>query len=159
MESVSPVITREYPQAPVVGVGAVIFDQQHVLLVRRAQEPLRGQWALPGGAVELGETLEDAIVREVREETGLTIRPLGIVKTFERIDRQPDGRVRFHYVLIDFVGELESPSAQAQPQAATDAAAAEWVPLRGLEHSTEFSVPSWTLEVIEQARHMEANLR
>lgn len=158
MPSSTPVIAREYPQAPIVGVGAVIFDRERVLLVRRGQEPLRGQWSLPGGAVELGETLQDAIAREVREETGLAIRPRGIVKTFERIDRQPDGRIRFHYVLIDYLCELENLSGQTQPQAATDVTEVQWVPLRDLAHSAEFPVPSWTLDVIVQARQMEATL-
>lgn len=155
MNPVAPAIAREYPVAPVAGVGAVVFDGERVLLVRRGQEPLCGQWALPGGAVELGETLEDAVVREVREETGLAVRPLSIVKTFERIDRQPDGRIRFHYVLIDFLCVLAQ-DALAEPQAATDAAAAQWVPLAQLEDVANFTIPEWTVDVIRQARQIAA---
>ena len=95
--------SREYPSRPVVGVGAVVVDRGRVLLVRRGNEPLKGHWSLPGGAVDVGETLRDAIRREVREETGVEIEPRAIVEVLDRISSDPDGRPRFHYVLIDFV--------------------------------------------------------
>jgi 8-oxo-dGTP diphosphatase len=98
-------VSREYPERPIVGVGAVIIVPPGggVVLVRRKFNPLAGQWSLPGGAVDLGETLEQAIVREVLEETGLTINVEGIVDVFDRVLLDPDGRVRYHYVLIDYV--------------------------------------------------------
>jgi ADP-ribose pyrophosphatase YjhB (NUDIX family) len=120
---------REYPDAPIAGVGAVIVrkgsrGEQQVLLVRRAHEPLKGQWSLPGGAVELGETLEEAICREVLEETGLVVQALDVVEAFDRISRDDAGRVRFHYVLIDFLcrvtGEADSVVC------ATDALEGRW---------------------------------
>jgi mutator protein MutT len=94
---------RTYPERPIVGVGAIVLDGDRVLLVKRAHEPLKGEWSVPGGAVEVGETLEDAVRREVREETGLDIEVGPIVDVLDRIQHDPQGRVRFHYVLVDFV--------------------------------------------------------
>ena len=114
---------REYPDRPIVGVGAVVIRDGHVLLVQRAQEPLSGKWTLPGGAVELGETLEEAVVRELREETGLEVRVLELIEAFERMARDDNDRLRYHYVLLDYLcvpvsGEL---------LAGSDVAAAAWV--------------------------------
>lgn len=94
---------REYPDRPVVGVGGVIIRDGAVLLVERGVEPLAGQWSLPGGGVELGETLEEAVVREMQEETGLTVQVVELVEAFERISRDPSGRPRYHYVLLDYL--------------------------------------------------------
>src|SRR3989337_337946 len=96
---------REYPERPMVGVGGVVIRDTRVLLVQRASEPLAGQWSLPGGAVELGETLEEAVVRELKEETGLTVRVVKLVEAFERIIRDDSGRPRYHYVLLDYLCE------------------------------------------------------
>ena len=93
---------RRYPERPIVGVGAIVLDGDRVLLVKRAHEPLKGEWSVPGGAVEVGETLEDAIRREVREETCLDIEVGPIVDVLDRIRHDPEGRVEFHYVLVDF---------------------------------------------------------
>jgi mutator protein MutT len=86
-----------------VGVGAVILDHGRVLLARRAHEPLKGEWSLPGGAVEVGETLAEALVREVREETGLEIRVGPVVEVIDRVQRAPDGRVEYHFVIVDYL--------------------------------------------------------
>ena len=94
------------PQHPVVGVGAVVFDGDRVLLVKRGKEPLRGRWLIPGGTVERGETLTDAIVREVQEETGLTVRAGEVVLVFDHIEREAGGAgagaVQYHYVIVDY---------------------------------------------------------
>jgi mutator protein MutT len=143
--------SREYPQAPVVGVGAIVIDDEdRILLVRRSHAPLLGQWSVPGGKVELGERLKDAVKREVREETGLSVVPLSILKALDRIETDDAGRVRFHYVLVDFLCRPES--ADAIPHAASDASDARWVPLAGLAQSKEFVLPAWTLEVVDLGR-------
>src|ERR1700683_2031445 len=91
---------RRYPKRPVLGVGALIFDRGKILLVERGKEPLKGYWSLPGGALETGETLEQGVIREVREETGLEVKPLKVLEIFERIIRDAQGAAESHYVLI-----------------------------------------------------------
>jgi len=93
---------RDFPSQPVVGVGAVILDGDRVLLVKRGHSPLKGEWSLPGGRVELGESLEEALVREVLEETGIQVVVGPIVEVFERIERIADGRVEYHFVIVDY---------------------------------------------------------
>jgi len=93
---------RTYPARPIVGVGAVILDGGRVVLVKRRHPPLKGEWSLPGGGVEIGETLEECVVREVREETGLDIEVGPVVEVFDRIDRTADGRIEYHFVIVDY---------------------------------------------------------
>jgi ADP-ribose pyrophosphatase YjhB (NUDIX family) len=119
---------RSYPSRPVAGVGAILLDGDQVLLVRRGRPPQQGLWSIPGGAVELGETLAEAVAREVREECGLEIRPLELVEVFERIIRDDAGNVAYHYVLMDYLCELESGTLCA----GDDAAEAGWFPLECL---------------------------
>jgi 8-oxo-dGTP diphosphatase len=140
----SSTIKRHYPDQPLVGVGAVVFKGGEVLLVRRGQEPARGSWSLPGGLVELGETMVAAIQRELAEEIGISVRLLGIAAVLERIFPDPDGRIAYHYVLVDFLcdyldGELNPGS---------DITAARFVPLTGLP---DFDLPQSTADVIRQA--------
>jgi 8-oxo-dGTP diphosphatase len=109
--------SREYPERPLVGVGGVVIDNGCALLIRRASEPLRGQWSIPGGMLELGETLEQGVARELLEETGLQVRVLELIEVFERIVYAPNGegaggdgleRPRFHYVIADYLCERVS---------------------------------------------------
>ena len=107
--------TRRYPERPIVGVGAVIVDAGKVVLVRRRYEPLAGRWSLPGGALELGETLETGAAREMREETGLRVEVGPIIEVFDRIMLDEERRVRYHFVLVDYLcrpvgGELRAGS-------------------------------------------------
>jgi len=110
---------REYPEYPLIGVGAVIVQDRRTLLIRRGQPPLLGEWSLPGGVLECGEALRDAAIREAREETGLTVEVAEMLGVYERVIRGDDGRVRYHYVLIDFLcrpvgGELKAGSDAAE---------------------------------------------
>jgi len=112
-------MSREYPDKPFIGVGAVIVQNNRALLIRRGQPPLLGEWSLPGGVLECGETLREATIREAREETGLTVEVGEMLGVYERIIRSDDGRVRYHYVLIDFLcrpvaGELKAGSDAAE---------------------------------------------
>jgi len=94
---------RKFPDRPVIGVGAVIVDGARVVLVKRAHEPLKGEWSLPGGSVEVGETLVEAVTREVLEETGLHVRVGPVIEILDRIHRDADGRIEYHFVLIDYL--------------------------------------------------------
>jgi 8-oxo-dGTP diphosphatase len=141
-------VRREYPEAPIVGVGAVVIEGAKVLLVRRGHEPLKGEWSLPGGALELGETLPQGVVREVLEETGLEVVPAGIVEVFDRITRdEATGRIRYHYVLVDFVCRV----AGGTLLGASDAEEARWVERDELHAQGEYRVAPFTVQVIEKA--------
>ena len=104
---------REYPDRPIVGVGAVIVDEGKVVLVRRRFEPLKGHWSLPGGMVEIGESLEAAVAREMFEETGLEVEVGPVIEVFDRITRDEERRVRYHYVLVDYLCWQTSGSLRA----------------------------------------------
>lgn len=125
-KSAAPVteIVREYRDIPLVGVGALIWraDTAQVLLIQRGREPSLGLWALPGGLVEIGETLADALIREVAEETALRVRPGPFIGSFEPIVRDDEGRVRFHYVVLDYLAYWEG----GEPRAGDDAGAVGW---------------------------------
>lgn len=98
-------MTREYPARPIIGVGGVVFIEDRVVLVKRRHEPLRGQWSLPGGAIDVGETLSEAVRRELREEIGLETRVGPLVELCEHITRETEGRVRYHFVIADYLCE------------------------------------------------------
>ncbi len=93
---------REYPDAPLVGVGALIIDSGRILLVKRGHPPLAGEWSIPGGVLELGETLREAAVREAREETCLDVEAIELLGVYDRVLRDDAGRILYHFVLIDF---------------------------------------------------------
>jgi 8-oxo-dGTP diphosphatase len=118
-------MNREYPESPFVGVGAVIVadhpEARRVVLIRRGTAPLLGEWSLPGGVLECGETLREAVVREAREETGLMVEPVDMLGVYERVIRD-EGRVRYHYVLIDFLCRVVAGDLKA----GSDAADVRW---------------------------------
>ncbi|WP_109111430.1 NUDIX hydrolase [Azospirillum sp. TSO35-2] len=113
---------REYPDRPWVGVGVVVWRGERVLLIRRGKAPRLGQWSLPGGAQSVGETVFETAVREVREETGLAVVPTGIVTVVDAITPDDEGRVHFHYTLVEVAAE----SAEGEPVCADDALEACW---------------------------------
>jgi len=94
---------RRYPQSPLIGVGAIIIDEGRVVLVKRGHEPLKGEWSIPGGVLEVGEMLREAAIREVREETGLNVETLDLLGVFDRVVHDEAGKTLYHYVLIDFL--------------------------------------------------------
>ena len=128
---------------PTVGVGGVVVHDGRVLLIRRGKEPLRGRWVVPGGTVELGETLEAAVVREVLEETGIVVRPLEVMTVFDRIERSATG-VAWHYVIVDYRCVFVSGTLAA----ATDAQEAAWVAEQDLDG---YDLPALALDLIRRA--------
>ena len=114
---------RDYPERPIIGVGAVIIREDRVLLVRRATEPLKGEWSVPGGVLELGEKLRDGIRREVLEETGLEVEPGDVLDVFDSIFRDEQGRTQYHYVLIDYRCRL----LLGEAKAGSDVSEVRWV--------------------------------
>lgn len=134
---------RRYPPRPILGVGALILDGDSILLVQRGKEPLLGYWSLPGGAVETGERLREAIAREVLEETALTVEVGELAEVFERLMPDADGGTEYHYVLLDYLCTIQS----GTPAPGDDSAAVAWV--RRTELPTLAITPG-TLEVIER---------
>src|SRR6266446_4519199 len=136
-------MAREYPDNPLVGVGAVIVMDNRVLLIRRGQAPLLGEWSLPGGVLECGETLREATIRKTREETGLEVETSELLGVYERVMRSDDRRVRYHYVLIDFLCRAVAGNLKA----GSDAADVRWF------ESTELdglNLPFDTRDVVEK---------
>jgi ADP-ribose pyrophosphatase YjhB (NUDIX family) len=137
-------MSSHYPAYPIIGVAGIVLDGERVLLAKRGHEPLKGIWSLPGGKLELGETLRDGVRRELREEAGLEVRVLEMVEVFERITPDEQGRTAYHYVLIDFLCESDGGVARA----GDDADAVAWVERdRISEYETTEGAPG----VIEKA--------
>jgi ADP-ribose pyrophosphatase YjhB (NUDIX family) len=136
-------MTREYPDRPLIGVGSIIIENDKVVLVKRAHPPIQGQWSIPGGVLEVGELVREAASREAQEETGLIVEPGELLGVFDRVLRDPDNRVQYHYVLIDFLcrrigGEL---------LAASDASEVRWFTRAEL---TSLNLAEDTLVVIQK---------
>jgi ADP-ribose pyrophosphatase YjhB (NUDIX family) len=138
-------LSREYPARPIIGVGTVVWHGERVLLVQRGRPPRQGQWSLPGGAQQLGESLAEAACREILEETGVTVDLGDLIATVDSIERDADGRVRYHYTLIDFTAEAQT----AVLVSGDDAADARWFELHEIEG---LGLWSETLRIIELAR-------
>lgn len=135
---------REYPARPILGVAGVMFREESVLLARRAREPALGEWSLPGGVVEVGETMLEALARELAEEAGVRIRAEGLVRLAERVIQDPDARVRYHYVIADYWGWI----VEGRPRAASDVSEVRLVPLERLD---AFPLHDEVRETIDEA--------
>jgi len=139
---------RQYPERPVAGVGAVVFDAAgRVLLVKRRHAPLKGEWSLPGGAVELGETLATAVAREVLEETSLVVDVGPVVEVIDRVHHHPDGRVEYHYIVIDYVCRVND-RADGTASAGSDADDVRWV---AMDELSTLGVQQAAIAVIHKA--------
>ncbi|MBI5585340.1 MAG: NUDIX hydrolase [Deltaproteobacteria bacterium] len=138
---------RSYPERPLVGVGGIVFREDQVLLIRRGREPGRGRLSIPGGGVKLGEALEQALRREMREETGLTVEPVALVDVLDRIIPEDDGRIRYHYVLVDYLCVIKGGGLQA----GCDALEARFYPLESLP---KMEMTPGTEEVIRKGKFL-----
>jgi mutator protein MutT len=135
---------RRHPDRPIVAVGAVILDGDRVLLIQRGRAPMKGAWSLPGGAVEVGETLDAALAREVLEETGLSVEVGPVVEVLDRVQFDADGRVEYHYVIIDYLCRVFAGSAAS----GSDARDVQWVRVDDLD---ELRVTAKAIAVIQKA--------
>jgi ADP-ribose pyrophosphatase YjhB (NUDIX family) len=133
--------SRQYPAMPFVGVGAIIIENDRVVLVKRGQPPLEGEWSIPGGVLEVGEMLREAAVREAWEETSLKVEPGELLGVYDRVLRDDSGRTLYHYVLIDFLCR----PLEGTPEAGGDAAEARWF---SREEIQDLNLASDTAEVI-----------
>jgi ADP-ribose pyrophosphatase YjhB (NUDIX family) len=138
-------VQREFPAAPLVGVGAIIVSNGRVLLVCRGREPLKGHWTLPGGVLELGESLIDGVKREIAEETGLEVEPVELVELLDRIHREGE-KVRYHYVIADYLCRVTG----GQLRAASDADAVRWVERAEWNSHSALKLDPITVRVIEK---------
>jgi 8-oxo-dGTP diphosphatase len=134
---------REFPEVPLVGVGAIIIEHARVVLVKRAHPPLQAEWSIPGGVLEVGELLREAAIREAREETGLTVEPGELLGVYDRVLRDAGKRVQYHYVLIDFLCRRVAGNLAA----ASDAAEVRWV---SREELPALKLAEDTLDVIRK---------
>jgi len=134
---------REFPESPLVGIGSIIIQDDRVVLVKRAHPPIQGQWSIPGGVLEVGEMVREAAIREAREETGLVVEPGELLGVYDRILRDPEHRVQYHYVLIDFLCRPVS----GELLAASDAAEVRWFTREGLR---ALNLAEDTLDVIKR---------
>jgi len=145
-------LKREYPESPIVGVGGVIFDGASVLLAKRGQEPAKGTWSLPGGAVELGEKVIDALKREIREEIGIEIEVVGLVRVLDRVLCDEEERIRYHYVIVDYWGWKVS----GEPKPGSDTSDICFVPLEEIQKK---DIHKDVLETILMAAEMRDRVR
>ena len=134
---------REFPEVPLVGVGAIIIEDSRVVLVKRLHPPLQAEWSIPGGVLEVGEMVRDAAIREAHEETGLTVEPGELLGVYDRILLNPEQRVQYHYVLIDFLCRRVAGDLAA----ASDAAEVRWF---SQEELPALNLPEDTLDVIRK---------
>ena len=142
---------REFPKQPIIGVGGVVIDRDRALLIRRGKEPLKGEWSIPGGMLELGEELKAGVQRELKEETGLEVEPLECILVFDRISHEKQ-RVKYHYVIIDYLCRKK----RGRMSPASDVVDARWVRREDLP---EYHLTELATQVILQAFELMKNRR
>jgi 8-oxo-dGTP diphosphatase len=151
-------LSREYPDRPIPGVGAVVLrkvgGRAEVLLIRRGSEPMAGGWSLPGGAIDVGETVREACVRETLEETGLTVVPLADIETVDIIHRDSQGSVQYHYLIVDILCRV----IKGQLRAGTDASEAVWADVQRVLEFGDFALTARACTVIRSALIMDEGL-
>jgi 8-oxo-dGTP diphosphatase len=141
--------SREYPDRPVVGVGGVVISNGRALLVRRGAPPLQGEWSIPGGMLEIGETLSEGVRRELAEETGVEVRVLDLIEVFERILLDAGGRAKYHYVVLDYLCE----AIRGNARAGSDVIAVAWANDSEL---AQYSLTPTAMRVIEKALELSS---
>ena len=147
MEECEKVTSREYPERPLVGVGGVVVLEDRVLLIRRGGPPLEGEWSIPGGMLELGESLREGVRRELEEETGLAVSVHELIEAFDRVTADEEGKWRYHFVILDYLCEVVSGAARA----ASDVVDVAWAREEELER---FSLTPTAMRVIQRAFEM-----
>jgi len=143
---------REYPESPLVGVGGVVIHNGRALLIRRGSPPLQGEWSIPGGTLDLGETIQEGIRRELKEETGIDVRVLELIEVFDRIFRDASGKVQFHFVIVDYLCEF----AGGEARAGSDVTDTAWV---REEELPRYSLTEAATRVVRKAFALAAPLK
>jgi mutator protein MutT len=146
--------SREYPERPIVGVGGVIIENRRALLIRRGSEPLKGQWSIPGGTLETGETLEQGVIREMAEETGLIVQVVELIEVFERIMRDAEGRTQYHFVIVDYL--CENAGLAQHAHAASDVTDIAWA---GQAELDPYKLTPTATRILRKAFAMDASRR
>jgi 8-oxo-dGTP diphosphatase len=137
-------VRREYPERPIVGVGGVVIHNERALLIRRGSAPLEGEWSIPGGMLEVGETILDGVKRELLEETAIEVKVLDLIEVFERVTRDEAGKLKYHFVILDYLCE----AVRGEAQAGSDVTDVAWA--RETELS-EYSLTPTATRVIKKA--------
>jgi len=143
---------REYPDRPMVGVGGVVIAKDRVLLIRRGSAPLKGEWSIPGGMLEIGETIVQGVQREMLEETAIEVKVLDLIEVFERISVEEDGRAKYHFVILDYLCEL----LRGEPHAASDVTDVSWATEAEL---AKYSLTATATRVIQKAFKLSRDRR
>ena len=140
-------VRREYPERPMVGVGGVVIRDQRALLIRRGSAPLEGEWSIPGGMLEIGETILEGVQRELLEETAIEVRVLDLIEVFERLTRDEAGKLKYHFVILDYLCE----AVRGEAWAGSDVTDVAWA---GESELSEYSLTQTATRVIQKAFEM-----
>jgi ADP-ribose pyrophosphatase YjhB (NUDIX family) len=149
---------RTYPKFPIPAVGAIILNGNHVLLIQRGQAPSKDKWTLPGGVVELGETPEEALIREIREECHLDIQLQGIAKVVNRVIKDENGQIKYHYLILDYLAycQTEQLCSESSLQAGSDVKDARWIPLEEIvSYDVTEGLRDVIYDVVKRRKYLE----